>query len=339
MANIGYYLRRITHMDTSHLKGALNTVHEKTGRSKAAIFCDMVSCLLRYGAGYYDYQIFAFYDRTPAERATYVTRGVSKRLNQFMNQVEYMHLFDNKDEFNKLFAKYIRRGWLVIPESSKEQIAAFVEGKKEVFVKIVDGECSHGCERIHMDEWPDFDALYQHIIDGGFGLLEDVVDQHPDIEALHPGSVNCLRVITMLGDDGEPHCMYVVQKMGMGDSFVDCNCLFTRVDPATGKILYPAHSGDTPKGIIYDEHPDTHIPLVGYQLPFVPEAVAMCLEAARVVPQVRYVGWDVAVSREGPEFIEGNTYCAHDFWQLPPHTPDGIGMLPAIHEVVPSFQR
>ena len=339
MANIRYYLRRIAHIDMSHLRGAVDAVHAKTGKSKAAIFFDMTKCLLRYGAGYYDYQIFAFYDRTPEQRATYVTRGVSKKLNQFMNDEAYMHLFDNKDEFNKLFAKYIRRGWLVIPESSKEEIRAFIEGKEEVFIKIVDGECSHGCERIRVADWPDFDALYQHILDGGFGLLEDVVDQHPDVEALHPGSVNCLRVITMLGDDGEPHCMYVVQKMGLGDSFVDCNCLFTRVDPETGKILYPAHSGDTPKGIVYEEQPDTHVRLVGYQLPFVPEAVAMCLEAARVVPQIRYVGWDVAISRDGPEFIEGNTYCAHDFWQLPPHTPDKIGMLPAIHKVVPSFRR
>jgi len=338
MANIRYYLRRIASMDMSRLRGVIDTVHARTGKSKAAIFLDMTNCLLKYGAGYYDYQIFAFYDRTPEERATYVTRGVSKKLNQFMNDEAYTHIFDNKNEFNKCFAKFIRRGWLVIAESSKEEIRAFIEGKEEVFVKILDGECSHGCERIRVADWPEFDALYQHIIDGGFGLLEDVVDQHPDEEALHPGSVNCLRVITMLGDDGEPHCMYVVQKMGMGDSFSDCNCLFTRVDPETGKILYPAHSGETPKGIIYDEHPDTHIKLVGYQIPFVPEAVAMCLEAARVVPQVRYVGWDVAISREGPEFIEGNTYCAHDFWQLPPHTPDRIGMLPAIRKVVPSFR-
>jgi len=339
MANIRYYLRRLTHMSFSRMGGAIDTVHEKSGKAKAAIFFDMLGCFFRYGAGYYDYQIFAFYDRTPEQRATYVTRGVSKKLNQFMNDGAYMHLFDNKDEFNKLFAKYIRRRWLVLADSSKEEVCAFVEGKDEVFVKIVDGECSHGCERIHMRDWPDFDKLYQHIQEGGFGLLEDVVDQHPDVEALHPGSVNCLRVITMLGDDGEPHCMYVVQKMGMGDSFVDCNCLFAPVDPETGRIRYPGHSGNTPEGIVYEEHPDTHIRLPGYQLPFVPEAVAMCLEAARVVPQVRYVGWDVAVSRDGPEFIEGNTYCAHDFWQLPPHTPDGIGMLPTIRKYVPSFHR
>ena len=93
--------------------------------------------------------------------------------------------------------------------------------------------------------------------------------------------------------------------------FVDNNCLFARVDPETGKIAYPAHSGDTTKGIIYYEHPETHVPLVGYEIPYVKEAVKMCLKASLVVPQVRYIGWDVAVTEKGPVIIEGNTFtCA-----------------------------
>lgn len=75
-----------------------------------------------------------------------------------------------------------------------------------------------------------------------------------------------------------------------------------------------------------------------YQVPYVKEAVKMCLEASLVVPQVRYIGWDVAVTEKGPVIIEGNTFNAHDFWQLPPHTPDGIGMLPVIKKLVPDFK-
>ena len=339
MPDIKYYLHRIGNINFDHLKEAVNAVHERTGKNKAAIFLDMMGCTAKYGAGYYDYLIFGFANLTAAQRATYVTRGVSKKLNEYLNDPKYTDIFDDKAQFNKRFAKYIRRKWLVLPESTKEQVRDFVQGKDEVFVKILDGECSHGCERIHMKDWPDFDALYDHIQKGKFGLLEDIVDQHPDVEALHPGSVNCQRVITLLDDAGEPHCLYVVQKMGLGDSFVDCNCLYSPVDIETGKIKFPGHSGNTPLGIVYDEQPDTHIKLVGYQLPFVKEAVAMCLEAAKVVPQVRYVGWDVAISKDGPEFIEGNTYCAHDFWQLPPHTPEKTGKLPEFQKYAKGFKR
>ena len=339
MPDIHYVIRRLKGISFEKVGGVINAVHAKTGKNKAAIFADMLWCTAKYGAGYYDYQIFGFAELTAAQRETYVTRLVSKKLNEFLNDAAYTHIFDNKDEFNKKFAKFIRRKWLVLPESSKEQVRDFVQGKDEVFVKILDGECSHGCERIHMKDWPDFDKLYDHIKQGGFGLLEDVVDQHPDVERLHPGSVNCMRIITLLDDDGQPHVLYAVQKMGKGDSFSDCNCLFAPVDLETGKIKYPGHSGNTPLGIVYDEHPDTHVPLVGYQLPYVKEAAAMCLEAAKVVPQVRYVGWDVAMSKDGPEFIEGNTYCAHDFWQLPPHTPGKTGMLPVFQKYAKGFKR
>ncbi len=104
-----------------------------------------------------------------------------------------------------------------------------------------------------------------------------------------------------------------------------------------GISISTGFSGDTLKGIIYTEHPDTHVKLQGYTIPFVKEAVQMVLKAATITPQIRYVGWDVATTPNGPAIIEGNTYCAHDFWQLPPHTPDGIGMLPKIKKYVPEF--
>ncbi len=330
--DISYIRRILGGASFKKLASVVDKVCEKTGKNRLSVFLDILRCTKKYGAGYYDYLIFGFYELPAEKRATYVTRMISRKLNLFLNDAEYMHCFDNKDEFNEIFAKFIRRGWIRADRADKESLRAFCEGKAEIFAKIRDGECSHGVERIRMADWPDFDALYEHIKSCGYGLIEDVVDQHPDLEALHPGSVNCMRIITLLDDSGEPHCLYAVQKIGMGDSFVDCNCMFAPVDVETGVIKYPAHSGETPLGIIYNEHPDSHITIPGYRLPFVPQAVAMCLEAARIVPQVRYVGWDVAISRDGPEFIEGNTYCAHDFWQLPVHTPDRIGMLPVFRK-------
>ena len=51
----------------------------------------------------------------------------------------------------------------------------------------------------------------------------------------------------------------------------------------------------------------------------------MALEAALVVPQVRYVGWDIAVSENGPCLIEGNEYPGHVFYVFAEHHPDHKG--------------
>lgn len=334
----GYIRRVLRQASFEKMQGAIDAVHERTGKNRAAVFCDMVWCALRYGAGYYDYLAFNFYNLNATQRATFVTRIISKKLNEFMNQDEYAHLFDNKDEFYTLFKDYIGRDVLIMPQSTKEQVREFVSARDTLFCKLQDKSCGIGCERLKVSDFENFDALYDYLLEKGFCTLEDNIVQHPALSKLYPNAVNSMRIITMLDADNVPHCLYVVQKMGLDGSIIDNNCLFTPVDIETGKIKYPAHSGDTPKGIIYTEHPNTHVPLVGYEIPYVKEAVEMCLKAALVVPQIRYVGWDVATTPTGPAIIEGNTYNAHDFWQLPPHTPDKTGMLPIIKKYIPEFK-
>lgn len=338
MADRGYIFRLLSHASFSKMNTAIKAVHEKTGKNSIGIFFDMVNCSIRYGAGYYDYQVFAFYNLTKEQRKTYVTRIISKKLNMFMNDENYAHLFDNKDEFYDLFKDYIGRGFLQLDKATKDEVREFVKTREYLFGKLQDKECGIGCERIKVSDYPDFDSLYKFLKDKGFCTIEDCIVQHPAVNKLYPNSVNSLRIITVLDSNKVPHCIYMVQKMGYNGRIIDNNGLFAPVDLQTGKIKYPAHSGDTTRGVIYTEHPDTHVKLLGYQIPFVKEAVDMCLKAAVVVPQIRYIGWDVALTEKGPVIIEGNTYCAHDFWQLPPHTPDKIGMLPIIKKYVPEFK-
>ena len=289
-----YIFKIIKNASLDKMKEAVNTVHERSGMSKRKIFNDMLHCTRKYGAGYYDYQIFAFYNLTEAQRATFMTRLISKKFNTFMNDYEYAHFLENKDEFNKLYKKYIGRDFIQFQEASKEEVREFCKKHPVMFCKMQDLECGHGCERIKTADYKSFDELYDYLKKQDFCILEENIEQHPAVKKLYPNAVNSMRFITVLDKQGEPH-------------------------------------------IIYTEHPDTHVKIQGYQIPFVREAVKMVLEAAKITPQIRYVGWDVATTPKGPAIIEGNTYCAHDFWQLPPHTPDGIGILPEIKKYVPEF--
>ena len=56
-----------------------------------------------------------------------------------------------------------------------------------------------------------------------------------------------------------------------------------------------------------------------------------------MVPQVRYVGWDIGITPDGPAIVEGNNYCAHDFWQLPAQTPEKTGILPVFEAIEPDL--
>ena len=67
---------------------------------------------------------------------------------------------------------------------------------------------------------------------------------------------------------------------------------------------------------------------MGYQLPMVPAAITLAKQAAMVLPQMRHIGWDVAITPEGPAIIEGNEYPGTDLCQLAPHYPEKQGLWP-----------
>lgn len=57
--------------------------------------------------------------------------------------------------------------------------------------------------------------------------------------------------------------------------------------------------GANKNGDRFEFHPLTGTRIPGTKIPYWEEAKKMCLEAAQVVPQLRFVAWDVAVTPEG----------------------------------------
>ena len=92
--------------------------------------------------------------------------------------------------------------------------------------------------------------------------------------------------------------------------------------------------GANKAGEAYELHPMTGKRIPGTQIPFWEEAKAMCLEAMHRVPQVRFVAWDVAITADGPRFIEGNSFPSHAVPQFAAHYPDGIGILPEFRKFI-----
>jgi len=62
-----------------------------------------------------------------------------------------------------------------------------------------------------------------------------------------------------------------------------------------------------------ETHPRTGLTIPGVEVPLWNEAVALAERAARSFLPLRTVGWDVAVTPEGPALVEGNA-----FWDPPP---------------------
>ncbi len=333
MKRLKYFIQRLIHMDYRNMFRTVGQIHKKTGRSRVWLFVDMVRCGIRYGAGYSDYRLCEFYNLTPEQRATYVTRGINNRLVQMLNDRDYRHCMENKVEFNRLFAKFVRRAWLDMETADFETFSAFMESQDVIVSKPLDAACGRGVEKLSKSDFASLREMYDHVRAAGSGLVEECIVQHKGVSALYPYAVNTYRIVTVLSE-GKANVVYAFIRIGNGGRFVDninAGGMAAPVDVDTGVIQYAGFDKDS---VYYDVHPMTGCPIVGYELPYWKEAVQMCLEAAHVIPKLGYIGWDVAVGTDGPQLVEGNQFPGHDILQMPPHVPDKIGMLPRFRKFV-----
>ena len=68
MGKLGYIVRCIAHMDYSALFDTVKQVHKLSGKPRAVILADIVSCGFKYGAGYKDYLLCEFYNLNSEQR-------------------------------------------------------------------------------------------------------------------------------------------------------------------------------------------------------------------------------------------------------------------------------
>jgi hypothetical protein len=162
----------------------------------------------------------------------------------------------------------------------------------------------------------DFDTLadkIEMILEGknpirGY-ILEEAVEQHPYMQEIYPHSVNTLRIITYLTKDNLPKIIGTRMRMGRNGTLVDNisqGGIHGSIDPATGKIT-GGFSVTARRQSDITEHPDTRVRFPGREIPFWQQVVDLCQKAASVTPFQRFVGWDIAIGKNGPILIEGNS--------------------------------
>lgn len=300
------------------------------GKSSTAIFFDMLRCARVYGAGPTDYMMFRFYETTDAERATFFTRLSSAAFVKRVNDRAYSPIFNDKNTFAAKFAPYMGRQTYDLRTGDAAGFAAFLQGKEAIMAKPVDADCGRGIEKLYVRDFGGADGLWAYLIqaDKPFGIAEEVLTQHPGMAALHPQSINCVRVATFVKDDGEPTVIYAACKAGTGDAACDNTGrggITCRLDIDTGRIISNGHSEELEE---FTAHPDSGITFKGYEIPMAAECKALALTAAKVYPGFRYVGWDICVTPTGPVLVEGNDYPGYDLAQMPdkdaPHPWEGL---------------
>ena len=132
---------------------------------------------------------------------------------------------------------------------------------------------------------------------------------------MNPSSVNTVRVVTFLTEDGKVEIDGAVLRVGAKGSYVDSwrrGGIAAAVDLETGMVGRGIRVGECRGGRWYKKHPDNDVLIEGTILPEWHRVLIHAKQAAVSLPNARWVGWDIVITKEETVLLEGNSG-----WALP----------------------
>ena len=215
----------------------------------------------------------------------------------------------------------IKGGFFTRPGESAQTLDEITKLNMDVMVKPIEDNGGRGIFHLKVnngimtvgDNVVSIEQLAQRV-NRGIYLVQSFIDnQHEGMKKLYPSGINTLR-ITMVQDGREDSVLLGVMCM-MGAHGAECSnwhfggvCANVNRDGTMSKYGYSMSDKRVEK------HPDTGVVFEGYKIPYYDEAIDLVKKCMRLFYGLKSIGWDVAITTEGPIVIEGN-----DDWGLAAH--------------------
>jgi hypothetical protein len=154
------------------------------------------------------------------------------------------------------------------------------------------------------------EKLYSEVIKSGY-LFQETIIQHPDLNKLNPSCVNTIRIDTFIDKEGKIEVISAYIRMSINNFHLDnissggCS---VNIDIQTGKLKKDGYMIFRTSGVkILTKHPVTEIVFEDFSIPYFTQVKELVIKSASLMPDLRLIGWDVAIGESGPILIEGNS--------------------------------
>ena len=290
-----------------------NRVMKRTGWTYEKTRDLLIKTAERTGCTPNEFFLYRFYELTEAEQDTYFIAKYQKPLQKkYGTNKEFVDLLYDKERTNNYFAEYVRRPWCVNTKVTAEQFASIFANSSRMIYKPIAGHRGYGVEAIDINK-NNLQDVYDKLSTYPEGVVEEFIKQHPIMSQLSPDAVNSLRFVTFSSNtkpvtaDGKMmDIAYSIVRIGRSGSIVDnlhSGGMVANVDLETGTL---ATDGADRNGDLWVEHPDTKTVIKGFKIPYFEEARQMVIDAITTRKVEGYIGWDIAISENGPVLLEVN---------------------------------
>lgn len=267
----------------------------------------------------------------------YLSPRESRRIQEQINDPKVADIITNKLSFcehferggfavpktlgyillNKMYLKLPDR-WngteFVSPSTLSDAFGRLMDewNKDEIFLKPIRGTEGVGAYRVSqsMLESPlKMERIYSTVVKDGY-LLQEVVQQHPELNALNPNALNTIRIDTFREPAKKGDILSAFLRIGAKGNFVDnisAGGFFVGIDLENGTLKEYGqnlfHGSEHPER--FRNNPLNGSVLKGYSIPLFDEVKRIVLLASEWIPS-GLLGWDVAIGVSGPVLIEAN---------------------------------
>ena len=268
-------------------------------------FDDYQKALEKHWVTYSEYAYqYEFPQKSKEERDEYVSRLKMAYFYLRYGPGVLRPLFRDKTKFLSTFHEYVHRQWLYAPETTFEEFEQLVSNF-DCIIKPLDGSRGKGVFKVYKDDVQRNNRSFYESCVKEKMLVEQCIESCEELKALHPQSLNTIRVVTF--SNKEKSCVFSgVLRTGVGDSVIDnshAGGVSAQINIEDGVV---ESDGVDMYGNRFNIHPDSGIGIRGFKVPQWNRIVETCCEVAKQVGNP-ITGWDVVINNQGEvEFIEGN---------------------------------
>ncbi len=137
-------------------------------------------------------------------------------------------------------------------------------------------------------------------------FVQEIVKQPKEISDFSASSLNTIRILTLLTKSNEVLVISAYMRFGRGKSFVDnwsSGGVAVGVNCDTGMLHEFAYNN---QGNKFKEHPDSKKPFKDFKIPMWDDVLRIACKLQAACTFYKFVGVDVALSKDGPVIIEAN---------------------------------
>ena len=144
-----------------------------------------------------------------------------------------------------------------------------------------------------------------------FYIVTSYIEMHPQLKAIYPKSVNSIRMMLINRHGYDPKIMQTYMRIGSSQTGYTDNVgyggIAAMIDTETGRI----YNSETIKDHVFypcPTHPDTGVAINGIVVPHWDMICEKVKEICKLMPELEYLGFDVAVTEDGFNVMEINIH-------------------------------